>query len=78
MCKTYEIHDPVANIILVDNLSFDELAEQFLTYLEYFGEHIVACYREHTEVRPVHISRSMEYKSAWIDYFAELQLMGNL
>lgn len=78
MCKTYEIHDSVTNTILVDNLSFDELAEQFAVYLEFFGEQIVACYRECAEVRPVRPSRSREYKSAWINYFGELQAMGNL
>ena len=78
MCKTYEIHDSITCDILVDNLTFDELAEQFLTYLEFFGEHIMACCRECADVRPVRLSRPKEYKSAWINYFAELQAMGNL
>ena len=78
MCKTYEIQDSVTRDILVDNLTFEELAEQFATYLEFFGEKIIACYREHAEARPVRISREQEYKSAWINYFGELQAMGNL
>lgn len=78
MCKTYEIHDSVTRDILVDNLTFEELAVQFSTYLEFFGEKIIACYREHAEARPVRISREQEYKSAWINYFGELQAMGNL
>lgn len=76
--KTYEIHDTITNTILVDGLTFDELAEQFATYLEFFGEQIVALYRECANVQPVRFNRSREYKSAWINYFAELQSMGNL
>lgn len=78
MCKTYEIHDSITRDILVDNLTFDQLAEQFATYLDYFGEQITACYREHAETRAIPVSRSKQYKSAWINYFGELQAMGNL
>ena len=78
MSKTYEIHDSVTNEILVNNLTFEELAEQFATYLEFFGEQIIACYREVTDTRPAYVSKSREYKSAWIKYWGELQAMGNL
>ena len=78
MCKTYEIHDSITRDILVDNLTFEELAEQFATYLEYFGEQITACYREYEETKTIPMSRSQQYKSAWINYFDELQAMGNL
>jgi hypothetical protein len=78
MYKTYEIHDSITHDILVDNLTFDELAEQFLTYLEFFGEQIVACYRVHANTTPTHTTRAQEYKHAYINYFGELQAMGNL
>ena len=78
MYKTYEIHDSLTHDILVDNLTFEELAEQFATYLDYFGEQITACYREHKNTITMPMSRSKQYKSAWIGYFGELQAMGNL
>ena len=78
MYKTYEIHDSLTHDILVDNLSFDELAEQFLSYLEFYGNRIVACYREYAKPQTQHISRAKEYKYAYINYFGELQTMGNL
>lgn len=78
MCKTYEIHNTLTHDILVDNLTFDELAEQFAVYLDYFGEHITACYREHKNTTTMPTSRAEQYKSEWINYFDELQAMGNL
>lgn len=75
---TYEIWDTSTNEILVDNLTFDQAAEQSAIYQEFFGsETISVVIRESARIIK-HTSPAQEYKQAWINYFGELQAMGNL
>ena len=77
MRRTYEIWDVDTNEMLVDNLTFDEAAEQCEIYTKFFGEGICVAIRESVPVRK-HKTYAQEYKESWINYFAELQAMGNL
>lgn len=74
---TYEIWDVDTNEVLVDNLSFDEAAEQFAVYQKFFDDGVFVAVRE-TRHKHIHRTPAQEYKVAWINYFAELQAMGNL
>lgn len=75
--STFEIWDEDTNEILVDNLSFEDAAEQSLVYQQFFGNGISVVIRESSRVR-TRITPEQEFKCAWIEYFAELQAMGNL
>ena len=75
--STFEIWDEDTNEILVDNLSFEDAAEQSLAYQEFFGDGVSVVIRESCQTR-IRITPEQEFKHAWINYFAELQAMGNL
>ena len=74
---TYEIWDVDTEEILVDNLSFEDAAEQSLVYQQFYGDGVSVLVRETSQVR-TRITPEQEFKTAWISYFAELQEMGNL
>ena len=75
----YEIWDTTINEILVDNLSFEQAVEQVKTYQDLFGSStIVVALRQRQHKPTIHTTPAQQYKNAWIDYFAELQSMGNL
>jgi hypothetical protein len=75
---TFEIYDEDTNEVLVDNLTFEEAAEQSAVYMGFFGTGISVLIRE--TVRPVrkHVPRRQEFSDAWVNYLAELLAMGNL
>lgn len=75
--STYEIWDVDTNEVLVDNLSFEDAVEQSAIYEQFFGEGVCVAIRESCKVY-IPKTPSQEYKTAWINYFAELQAMGNL
>lgn len=75
--STFEIWDTDTNEILVDNLSFEEAVEQSEVYQQFFGDGVSVAIRESRKVY-THVTPAQEYKTAWINYFAELQAMGNL
>lgn len=75
--STYEIWDTDTNEVLVDGLSFDEAVEQSAVYMDFFGNGVSIAIRESHKIY-AHKTQAQEYKSAWINYFAELQVMGNL
>ena len=75
--RTYEIWDLDTNEVLVDNLTFSEAAEQCKVYQDLFGNGIAVAVREMREMKH-HTSAEQEFKAAWINYFGELQAMGNL
>lgn len=77
MRRVYEIWDEDTNELLVDNLTFAEAAEQCEIYTQFFGDGICVAIRESAPVRK-RKTYAQEYKEAWIEYFGELQLMGNL
>ena len=77
MHKTYEIWDTDTQEVLVDGLSFEEAAEQSAVYMNFYGEGISVAIRESKPIRK-HKTYAQAYKEAWIKYFGELQLMGNL
>ena len=75
--STFEIWDEDTNEILVDNLSFEDAAEQSLVYQQFYGDGVSVVIRASSQVR-THITPAQEYKQAWINYFGKLQAMGNL
>ena len=76
--RTYEIWDMDTEEILVDNLSFDDAAVQCKAYQDYFGNGIAVVIRETRYAQRKHTTPAQEFKSAWINYFGELQALGNL
>lgn len=77
MCRKYEIWDTDTQEVLVDNLTLAEAAEQSAVYMSFFGDGISVAIRESKPIRH-HKTYAQAYKEAWIEYFGELQLMGNL
>ncbi len=75
--STFEIWDTDTEEVLVDNLSFEEAAEQSAIYQEFFGNGVSVAIRASRKTYE-HKTPAQEYKAAWINYFAELQAMGNL
>jgi hypothetical protein len=74
----FQIRDVFTNEVLVDKLSREEVIKQFKVYEEFFGKDTVYIARyEEKRCRKV-TSWETEYKDAFIEYFAELQVMGNL
>lgn len=74
---TYEIYEAETGVLLVDNLTFDEVAEQSKIYADFFEAQVVVVAREWVN----NISRTSivrAFKDAFISYFGELQEMGNL
>lgn len=83
--KTYEIWNLTSGELLADNLNFEDLPELFKAYAEfYFGNEIIACYRE----KPV-IKRCVNVVSAnsasrndfyceWFNFMEELLTMDNI
>lgn len=78
LTTTYEIWDIINGEALIDQLTFEELAEQFLAYQNFYGEDVISACRRTTQYTNTHTTRSQEFKDAWIDYFGELQELGNL
>lgn len=76
--RTYEIWDMDTEEILVDNLTFDEAAVQYKVYQDFFGNGIEVAIRETRYAKQKHTTPAQEFKFAWINYFAELQALGNL
>jgi hypothetical protein len=75
--RNYEIWDLDTEEILISNLTFAEATEQCKAYQEFFGNGIAVAIRESREIKQ-HITAKQEFKTAWINYFDELQAMGNL
>ena len=75
--RVYEILDQDTGKVLVDNLTFDEATEQCKVYQDFFDCGVAVVIRE-SMVHKKHTTIKQEFKEAWISYFAELQVMGNL
>lgn len=73
----YAIKDTFTNELLVDNLTFDEVIVQLKIYQKFYGDHLVMTVCRYAP-KPKHISRADEYKQEYINYFSELQQIGNL
>lgn len=74
---TYEMYEAESGVLLVDNLTFDEVAEQSAIYAEFFETQPVVVVREWTG-HITHTTIAEQFKSAFINYFGELSEMGNL
>lgn len=75
--KTYEIYEAESGVLLVDNLTFEQVAEQSQTYMDFFECDIVVVVREWIDnISKTSIVKS--FKNAFIGYWGELQEMGNL
>lgn len=77
MLKTYEIYEAESGVLLVDNLTFEEVAEQSAIYASFFEAEIIVVVREWID-NMVRVSPVRAFKDAFISYFGELQEMGNL
>lgn len=78
--KEYELYLAESGELLVDKLSFREVPALFQAYEGFYGKGSIAvCCREfkHEVKLEIH-SMASDYKNAWIDYFGELQTLGNL
>ena len=74
---SFEIWNENTNEILVDGLTFAEAAEQCKIYQDFDGGAISVAFRETDKARN-HSNMAHEYKIEYINYFAQLQQMGNL
>ena len=70
--NTYEIHNITTGEILVDNLSFDDMAEQLQIYIEFYStDEIVSCYRiTEPTAKPHKITYKEEYV-LYMEYIAD-------
>ena len=74
----FQIRDVFTNEVLVDNLSREDVVAQLKVYEEFFGEDTVYVVRYEDKTKRKVQSWETEYKKAFIELFAELQIMGNL
>ena len=72
-----EIWDETTNEILVDNLTFEDAAEQCAVYAQFFGAGVCVVLRETTRVI-THRTPAQEFKDAWTRMFEEIAMLGNL
>ena len=72
-----EIWDDNTNEMLVDNLTFEQAAEQCAVYTQFFGAGVCVVLRETTRVI-THRTSAQEFKNAWTSMFEELAMLGNL
>lgn len=75
--KTYEIYEAESGVLLVDGLTFEQAAEQSKIYADFFEAEIIVIVREWFD-NMVHTTIVQSFKDAFIDYFGQLQEMGNL
>lgn len=77
--KTYEIYENSTGVLLVDNLTFEQVAEQAQTYMDFFEttDISVVC-REYINNNSIHSTTAQLFKHEYINYFEQLQTMGNL
>lgn len=78
--KEYELYLAESGELLVDKLSFREVPALFQAYEDLYGKDSIAvCCREFKRDIKLEIhSMASDYKQAWIDYFGELQTLGNI
>lgn len=73
--NVWEIRDISVNEVLVDNLTYEEMLQYFEIYKMFFGKDVVRAFCKKVEVIK---TTTTTYKEEYIDYFGELQEMGNL
>ena len=76
--KTYEIYENSTGVLLVDNLTFDQVAEQTQIYMDFFETDDISVIAREWNGYINHTTVVHEFKNAFISYFGELQEMGNL
>ena len=76
---TYELYLVENGELLSDNLTWTKANELYKAYENFYGNGSVyiSCKTE-PKRNPICKSTAQEFKEAWIDYFGELQSMGNL
>lgn len=77
MLKSYEIYEAESGVLLVDNLTFEQVAEQSKVYADFFECEIIVVLREWID-NMAHTSIVKSFKNAFVDYFGILQEQGNL
>lgn len=73
----YEIRVSRTNEVLVDELTLDEANELLWYYQDIMGYDVFMTISNHHHIIAIPVI-AHEYKSAYIQYFAELQEIGNL
>ncbi len=76
--KTYEIYENTTGVLLVDGLTFEQVAEQAQTYMDFFETTDISVVAREWTGRTEHTSYAQAFKDAFIGYFSELCEMGNL
>lgn len=74
---SYEIWDANSYEVLVNNLDFDDAAEQCKIYEEFFGIEVVVVAVDNAMVIDI-VPIGNQYKSAFVDYMECLFEMGNI
>lgn len=77
-CKTYEIYENSTGVLLVDNLTFEQAAEQAQIYMDFFETDDISIVAREWVDRTNHTTIAEQFKNAFISYFGELCEMGNL
>jgi hypothetical protein len=76
--KTYEIYENTTGVLLVDGLTFEQVAEQSKIYMDFFETDDISIVTREWNGRTEHTTYAQAFKDAFIGYFAELSEMGNL
>lgn len=76
--KTYEIYENTTGVLLVDGLTFEQVAEQAQTYMDFFETTDISVVAREWTGRISHTTTTQAFKNAFISYFADLHEMGNL
>lgn len=73
---TYEIWDANSYEVLVDNLTFDDAAEQCKIYADFYATEVMVVATYNTKIIDF-TSKAKQYKSAYMDYINILFNMEN-
>lgn len=76
--KTYEIYENTTGVLLVDGLTFEQVAEQAQTYMDFFETNDISVVVREWTGRISHTTTAQAFKNAFISYFADLHEMGNI
>lgn len=79
MIKVYMIIDTNTGEALVDNMSFDDLAEQLPVYERFYGKaNICPCCVYARKITRHHQTTEQQFKKDWYNFIDELFAIGNM
>ena len=73
---TYEIWDVNSYEVLVDNLTFEDAAEQCKIYADFYRTEVMVVAVDNVKIIDF-TTAAKQYKSAYIDYLGTILQMGN-